>query len=328
MIPVIYAVNDSYAPMAAASLCSLIRCAAPDRYYQILILHLGLAQIHKDRLGGMKTGNVSVSFFDASELLRWENWPFIPRFGLEIYLRLYAPLIYSQYPKLIYLDADTIIMRDIANLYDTPLNGGVLGACWSYGTPFMDGYVRRTVGLQPEEYFNSGVLVLDPELFEANKVRLRCQQILQAQPRLLCFDQDALNLALRGMYCRLSDQWNVQWTNHLHPAHDLSERPSRSQQARISRAEGSPYLLHYSSDFKPWDYPGAWGARFFWDAALDTPYQVEFSALLEKRRANPQAFRYVFPPWRAFRRNVALAGWSYALKELVSNFLRLDGEVP
>lgn len=324
----IYAVNDAYAPMAAASLRSLLRCAASDRYYQVCIMHMGLAQIHKDRLQAMETGNARLSFFDASELLRVETWPFISRFGLEIYLRLYAPLVYPQYSKLIYLDADTIILRDIADLYDTPLNGAALGACWSYATPFMDGYVRKTVGLAPEAYFNSGVLILDSARFEVQQVRLRCQQILRVKPRLLCFDQDALNLALGGMYHRLSDQWNVQWTNHLHPAQDLSERPSRSQQARITAAERAPYLVHYSSDFKPWDYPEAWKAQLFWEAVLDTPYGAEFSALLERRKENPLVFHPVSPPWRAFRRNIALAGWSYALKELLSNFLQLDGEVP
>lgn len=327
-IPVIYAANDCYAPIAAASLRSLIRCANPGRSYRVCIMHTGLAQIHRDRLCAMETGNVGVSLFDASKLLGTEVWPSSPRFGPEIYLRLYAPLVYAQYSKLIYLDADTIVLRDIAYLYDTPLNGAALGACWSFGTPFMDGYVRRTVGLAPEEYFNSGVLLLDSLRFEAERIRLRCRQILLAQPRLLCFDQDALNLAFCGAYRRLPDEWNIQWTNHLHPAHDLSERPSREQETRITAVEQNLFLLHYSSDFKPWDYPGAWGARLFWDAALDTPYRAEFSALLERRRESPLAFRPVSPPWRAFRRNFALAGWSYALKEFISNLFKLDGGVP
>lgn len=327
-IPVIYAVDDCYAPMAAASLRSLIRCGSPARYYRICVMHTGLAQAYQDRLCAMETDNVGISFLNASELTRTEAWPSSSRFGPEIYLRLYAPLVYAQYPKLVYLDADTIVLQDIADLYDMPLNGAALGACWSFATPFMDGYVRRTVGLAPGEYFNSGVLLLDTARFEAERVRRRCRQILREQPRLLCFDQDSLNLVLRGAYCRLPDEWNVQWTNHLHPTHDLSERPSHCQRVRMTAAELNPYLLHYSSNFKPWDYPGAWGARLFWDAALDTPFRAEFSALLKLRIEKPPAFYPVSPPWRSFRSNIALAGWPYALKELLSNFLRLDGEVP
>ncbi len=326
-IPVIYAVNDCYAPIAAASIRSLIRCATLHRYYSVYIMHTGLEQLHLDRLSSMETENVKISFFNASELMR-AAWPSNSRFGPEIYLRLYAPMIFAQYPKLVYLDADTIVLRDVADLYDTPLNSAPLGACWSFATPFMDGYVRRTVGLAPEEYFNSGVLLLDSERFETEMLRQRCQQILREQPRLFCFDQDALNLALRGAFCRLPDKWNVQWTNHLHPVHDISERPSREQSARIRAAELSPYLIHYSSDFKPWAYPDAWSARLFWEAALDTPYRAEFSALLERKRAYPRAFSPVSPPWRGIRGNLALAGLRYTLKELLSNLLRLDGEVP
>lgn len=327
-IPVIYAVNDYYVPMAAASLRSLIRCVSKDRYYRVCIMHTGLQKMHQDRIRTMETDNVGISFYDASEVVQKDAWPSSQRFGPEIYLRLYAPLVYEQYPKLLYLDADTIILRDIADLYDTALNESVLGACWSFATPFMDGYVRRTVGLEPDEYFNSGVLILNTARFEEDRVRLNCRQILRESPRLLCFDQDALNLVLRGAYRRLPDQWNVQWTNHLHPDYDISERASRCQRVRMRIAEGTPFIIHYSSSFKPWNYPDAWGARLFWEAILDTPYWAEFSHLLEHRRENPPAFRPVSPPWKAFRRNVALAGWAYALKKIISNILRLDGEVP
>lgn len=327
-IPVIYATNDAYAPMVAASLRSLIRCANPVRHYRICVMHTSLTQTHQVKLKTMESKNVSIDLFDASELLQEEVWPFSQRFGGEIYLRLYAPQVYSQYPKLVYLDADTIVLRDVADLYDVPMNGATLAAGWSFATPFMDGYVHRTVGLKPREYFNSGVLVLNPARFEAEKIRLRCQQILREKPQLICFDQDALNLALRGVYYCLPDQWNVQWTNYLHPAYDLSERPSRSQRDRMTAAERDPFVLHYSSEFKPWDYPNAWGAQLFWNAAFDTPYLAEFSALFAHKKETPQVFHSISPPWRAFRRNLALAGWTYAMKELLSNILRLDGEVP
>ena len=327
-IPVIYAINDSYAPMAASSIRSLIHCADPEKHYEIYILHMGLANLHKERLQSMQINNVSISFFDASTLIEKSEWPFNQRFGLEIYLRLYAPLIYSHHPKLIYLDADTIILKDIANLYDININGAALGACWSYGTPFMDGYVKHTVKLSPKEYFNSGVLIIDPAQFESRKIRIRCQEILKSQSQIICFDQDALNLALEGKYYRISDKWNVQWTNHLHPIHDWSERPSTSQIKRIEIAEQSPCIIHYSSDFKPWNYPEAWRAASFWETVLDTPYWEELSALLESRKENPLIFVPVSPPWRSFRRNLSMAGWSYALKELISNLLKLDGEVP
>ena len=327
-IPVIYAINDSYAPMAASSIRSLIHCADPEKHYEIYILHMGLANLHKERLQSMQINNVSISFFDASELIQEDEWPFSNRFGLEIYLRLYASLIYPHYPKLIYLDADTIVLKDIANLYDMDIKGASLGACWSYGTPFMDAYVRHTVNLLPEEYFNSGVLIIDPAEFEANKIRIRCQDILKAQTQIICFDQDALNLALEGEYYHIPDQWNVQWTNHLHPTRDWSERPSPSQIRRIKDAEERPCILHYSSDFKPWNYPEAWRASDFWEAAIDTPYGPEFSALLERRKENPLPFFHISPPWQSFRRNLNLAGLSYTLKELFSNLLKLDGEVP
>jgi|GEM_PF-5095233 len=324
----VYGVNDEYAPAAAASLRSVIACADPARRYRVCILHMGLESRHQERLRAMGTENVSVEIIDVSCLARRESWPSNSRFGPEIYLRLYAPAVCGSSSKLLYLDADTILLRDAAELYDLPLNGAALGACWSFATPFMDGYVRRTVGLEPEDYFNSGVLLIDAKIFERQDIRTRCLQILRVRPRLICFDQDALNLALGGRFCRLPDRWNVQWTGHLHPRRDLSERPENAQRRRIGRAEAEAALLHYASDFKPWAFPCAWGAGPFWSAAFETPYREEFMELYTFRRENPKAFAPIIPPWRGFRRSAALAGYSYAARELISNVLRLDGGLP
>lgn len=327
-VTVIYGVNDRYAPMAAASLRSLIRRSDGTRRYQVCFLHLGLAPEHQERLLSMGGENVRVSALDAAELMGADRWPRSDRFGPEIYLRLYAPLAFESARRLVWLDADTLLLRDAAALFDTPLRGAALGACRSFPTPFLDGYARRTVGVSPEEYFNSGVLLIDPPRFEEAKLRERCRRILLEKPQLLCFDQDALNLAARGTYRLLPNAWNVQWTNHLHPARDVSERPARLERVWMEAAEREPFLLHFSSAFKPCDYPDAWNAALFWAAALDTPYRREFAELLERRRQKPMAFRPVFPPWRGFRRNAALAGGEYALRELFSNLLHLDGEVP
>ncbi|KAF8547596.1 nucleotide-diphospho-sugar transferase [Imleria badia] len=104
--------------------------------------------------------------------------------------------------RLIYLDADILVRKDLRDLWNTDLEGHPIAAARDVVMPM--GYA----GVPRGEYFNSGVLLMD-----LVKVRTAFPEL-----ETLCFkmrnarywDQDPLNLCFRGDILWLSLTWNAQ----------------------------------------------------------------------------------------------------------------------
>ena len=101
-------------------------------------------------------------------------------------LRLYAD-IYPNFPdKIIYLDVDTVINNDIAELYNQDIDGYELGVV-------RDVFI---FGLKLHKtYFNAGMLLINvPKCREVGLFK-KARQLLETK-KLSFFDQDALNYSV------------------------------------------------------------------------------------------------------------------------------------
>ena len=76
------------------------------------------------------------------------------------YLRISLPSLLQKYSykKVLYLDADTLVLDDIVQLYDTPLVNQTIGAVIDPG----QAYALKRLGIHSSDYyFNSGVMIID-----------------------------------------------------------------------------------------------------------------------------------------------------------------------
>jgi len=62
VVPVFLAINNDYAPYAAAAIHSLTEKCDKNRYYRVIILHDGLSLISRIRLRSLVTKNVALQF--------------------------------------------------------------------------------------------------------------------------------------------------------------------------------------------------------------------------------------------------------------------------
>ena len=65
VVPVFLAINNDYAPYAAAAIHSLTEKCDKNRYYRVIILHDGLSLISRIRLRSLVTKNVALQFKTA-----------------------------------------------------------------------------------------------------------------------------------------------------------------------------------------------------------------------------------------------------------------------
>ncbi len=251
---------DFQIPLALA-LYSLERVVTQPERYCVHILHQDIDTTLYSSIG------LDLRFYNVANALK--NLPTAKRFPTPIYYRfLLADILPPDIEKVLYLDCDIMVTRDISGLWDIPLEGAVLAACpWvvfgSYASeykPFVDEFPARlgvSQQLPPEYYYYSSFLMMDIALMRAENISSQLVDASLELPaeKLLWPDQDVLNYVLRDRMISLPLACNVI------PLF-ATEMQDESEEARAAYAE--PIIIHFAAT-KPNILTGA-----------KLPYEKEF----------------------------------------------------
>jgi len=163
------------------------------------------------------------------------------------YARLLIPrIVPASVSKLLYLDADLLVLKDLRSLWETDLGGAVIGAVsdfYLHSSHLAEGRDPRLErnshplykGLPDvKDYFNSGVLLIDLDKWRKEGISEKALDYLNRFPHSPHMDQDALNFACDGRWKKLDPQWNAQ---------DHRQRP-------IGRTGTG--IVHFVTRWKPW----------------------------------------------------------------------------
>jgi lipopolysaccharide biosynthesis glycosyltransferase len=153
--------------------------------------------------------------------------------------------------KVIYLDADTLILDDISRLWRTGLRGKAVAAAQDSGfLQLENAFIPwAELGIQPSgKYFNSGVLLLDLDRWRRRRLAEDVLGYLRERGGDVAFpDQDAMNVIFVRQWRELHPRWNLQ----LDSPHLLRVLP-RGERLLHAEAIARPGILHFAGGPKPW----------------------------------------------------------------------------
>ncbi|MAQ38108.1 MULTISPECIES: glycosyltransferase family 8 protein [Thioclava] len=178
--------------------------------------------------------------------------------------RLFLPEVMTG--RVLYIDGDTLVRHDIAPLGQADLEGRPLGACraprmhgaWLttqephrvlWPRPFRQrvAAAQAIPGLDPGQYVNAGVLLMDMESIQAEGFVQPMADWRQAETYTQR-DQDHLNIVFRDRITFLAPEWNSIWGNMR-----TARRPFRAaERAAYAISRDDPAILHYTGKRKPW----------------------------------------------------------------------------
>lgn len=193
------------------------------------------------------------------------------------------------YSKVLYLDCDIVINRDISDLYDINLKGYTLGAVHNALNNSMFRYVKNMLHLDPAIYFNSGILLINIDEFTKEKIRTKCFDLLKVKDNLVCPDQDLLNLACRDSYKLIDSGWNYQWHGLLPNAEKVEEVSKQS----LSNAAAKKYIIHYTSGKKAWSFPEYDDSAYFWEYVSYSEFKSIIRQIGLSKRINTTVYEAV-----------------------------------
>ncbi len=134
---------------------------------------------------------------------------------ITAYLRLFAPyLIPKETKKMLYLDVDMIVVKDISLLWNVDLGDKLFGAvqdrCKTIGSSWGGIPNYKELGLNPDDsYFNSGLLLLNPIMWRDLDVSSKVIKIVSDNTEVAKWpDQYGLNVLLVNKWIELDPRWN------------------------------------------------------------------------------------------------------------------------
>lgn len=265
-IPIFFAVDDGYIPFLAVSIQSLIDNSSEKNKYAIKILYTNVSEDNMLRIKKYEKENVSIEFVDLnSQLIEIKDKLYTRNyFSNTTYFRLFIPELYPQYDKALYLDSDTSILTNVADLYNEEIGDNLVAAVPDGAVQTIEvfqEYVEKVVGVVDyNNYFNAGILVMNLEELRKYKFQEKFLYLLGAVKFSVAQDQDYLNRLCKGRVKLLENTWD-----RMPIGGDVVER------SKI-------HLIHYNLAFKPWHFEDILYKEYFWKYAQKTEY---FNRILE-----------------------------------------------
>ena len=269
VLPIFFAVDDGYMPFLAVTLQSLVENASTDYYYLIKILYTNISEDNKERIKKYERENVNIEYVDLNNYIGTIKDKLYTRdyYSKTTYFRLFIPNLYPQYDKVLYLDCDIVLLRDVAELFNIDIGDNLVGAApddviQTYEV-FQE-YVEKVVGVADfRNYFNAGVLLMN--LDELRKYNFQ-EKFLYSLDKIkfsVAQDQDYLNRLCKGRVKIIDKTWN------------------RMPISNIEVDEKDLKLIHYNLAFKPWHFEDILYKEYFWKYAQKTEYFDEILRIKE-----------------------------------------------
>lgn len=257
VIPIFFACDERFVKYTCVALKSLITNASKEYRYHVHILCTDISEERKRKVFALTTERFEIRFDDVSrELSNLKSRLHVrDYYSVTTYYRMFIADKFPEYDKVLYLDSDTIILKDISELYFTDLGEAYVGAARDQvigQTEIFREYAKKVLGIDHDHYFNAGVMLISCDNFRKRKILNRFVNLLNTYVFVVAQDQDYLNVLCKDRVCWLEPRWNVE---------TYGELPC---------AEEDMAIVHYNLANKPWHYQDCRLADYFWKYARET----------------------------------------------------------
>jgi lipopolysaccharide biosynthesis glycosyltransferase len=260
-LPIACAINDRYVLPLAVMLESLKQHLRPGVQPRLYLAHAGIHRSGLDRISAIvETTSVPLSAAQLAAVPHDAHFP--PQAAFPLLLSEALP---AELDRVLFLDADLLVLDDLWRLWEAPLDGHPVAAVADGAVPCCSSPrgVKdwRALGISPEApYFNAGVLSIDLRRWRERQVTARALRFLaSSRDRIDFLHQGALNAVLWDDWQPLDVRWNL-----------LASRAGRVGGAIPDKAWRNPGIVHFAGSMKPWRVP------------VGGPFNERYRAVMER----------------------------------------------
>ena len=272
IVPIFFATDDNYLPFLSVTLESIWENSSHEYDYEMYVLHSGVRSEYEEKILRYNKEGFHISFVDVTEKLATilEHLHMRDYYTCTTYFRVFIAGMFPQYDKAIYLDCDTVVLGDISALYNYDLGNNLLGGAPCEGVNCFDvykRYVSEVDGLNPDYFFNAGVLLMNLKGFREEGFYEQFAELLKRYKFQVIQDEDYLNVLCQDRVLRLPRAWN------------------KSPVASDYLSRKDLRIVHYLMTWKPWRYDDIPYQEYFWEYAQKTEFYPLLKAMKDEATA-------------------------------------------
>ncbi|MBR1423952.1 glycosyltransferase family 8 protein [bacterium] len=167
-------------------------------------------------------------------------------------LKFALPQIFSDLDKMLYLDGDILVLKDLSNLYNVDLEDNYVAAVIDMAGELHFKQHRR---INTKRYFNSGVMLLNLKKMREDDITQALLENKKKDTLRTFMDQDAFNITMDGKVIFLSPEYNMMranlFSNYIYSINKIANYYHTSISG-IKDKINNPTILHLTSNIKPW----------------------------------------------------------------------------
>lgn len=266
-IPIFLASDENYAPFLCCTMYSVLQNT--KSFIEFNILDGGISKQSKnDIMNSLKSfSNFSLTYHDMKKF-NLDKFPDLFHLTTNAYSRFFIPELVPNKTKVLYIDTDIIVKKDVKELYMIDLEnyaiGAVLAPSETSGTFFKTNVYPNFKDVH--SYFNSGVLLIDIQNFIKNDyTKALIDTCIKYKDKIQFADQDVFNILFEDKFKKLDWKYNFTPVN----LDTYTNKYKKSSKTIIEEA----FLLHYvGCGHKPWQNKKIATANEFWSIAKKTKF--------------------------------------------------------
>ncbi len=270
IVPIFYICDNNYMKYINVSVKSIIENSNKDTQYEIHVLNTDITEETIRRTRTLETENVKIKFDDVTDRFNAIKEKLFVRdyYNMTTYYRFFIADMFPEFDKVIYIDGDTVVLDDIAKLYNIDLENNLIAGAHEQAFVQVDlygRYVEEVLGVSRYECINAGVMLMDVKAFREEKILETFVRMLGEYKFVVTQDEDYLNVICNGRIKFLDLEWNAQTFKFL-------DFPVQEEDIHI---------IHYDMSIKPWYFLDCRLSNYFWEYAAMTDYYAELKHGLE-----------------------------------------------
>ncbi len=219
-IAIIAACDNHYVVLLAALLKSIEFHHKSAEMVEVFIVEDGISKRNQKKLtASLDSGRMRLNWIPMDKAIP-DNMK-IPfdrsSYPKNIHTRIFIPhFIPDRFDKIIYLDVDMILMRDIADLWNIDLADNMMAAVMDPRLKVFSnswGGIKnyKELGFAPDtKYFNTGILVINIKKWREEESAIKVVQCISDNEKFANYpDQYGLNIVMANRWLELDPRWNA-----------------------------------------------------------------------------------------------------------------------
>ena len=263
MINIVFITDKNYVFPTKVAIKSLIANKNRETQYNINIIGVELDENDVFLFKNLETDNVKINIIQKDN--DYENIGFNHQYVSKAALfKFQIPNIFNDLDKVLYLDGDMIIEKDLSELYNIDLGNNYAGMVIDYNimSNFKHKSKKYNDFLGVSNYFNSGMILFNIKQCLHNNITDKLFKIKKKDKICYFMDQDAFNLAFKGKIKILSPYYNFFASYFKFSLKNIKDF-FKLDASNFNELFNETFIIHFAG-MKPWNDINAVKSDEFW----------------------------------------------------------------